>query len=68
MYKRQAVHNGTPYVAYVDVANSSRATVKTFSAGAWVTLGAAVSTSTASYTSLSIDGTGIPYVLSLIHI
>ncbi|MFC5471344.1 S-layer homology domain-containing protein [Cohnella suwonensis] len=57
--------DGTPYVAYMDRANSSKATVKKYDSvsSAWVTVGSAgFSAGQADYMSLSIATDGTPYV------
>ena len=55
--------SGTPYVAYVDFANSYRVTVMKFDSTNWVTVGSAgFSDRYTSQTSLALDGSGTPYV------
>ena len=55
----------TPYVAYQDGANSNKATVKCYSAGAWNTVpsgGEGFSSGSAGWTCLALDGSGTPWV------
>lgn len=58
--------SGTPYVAYTDEANSSKATVMKYTgngASGWENVGSAgFSDGGANYTSIAIDGSGTPYV------
>ena len=55
--------NGTPYVAYQDLANGFRATVMKYDGSAWVTVGSpGFSAGTAYNTSLALDQGGTPYV------
>jgi len=55
--------NGTPYVAYQDVANSSKVTVKEFDGTSWVTVGnAGFSAGEAIDISLAFSPSGTPYV------
>ena len=64
-YTSLAIYNGTPYVAYMDYANSNKATVMKYDAlaGNWVTVGSAgFSAGQAAYISLALDGSGTPYV------
>ena len=54
---------GTPYVAYEDYGNASKATVMKYTGGSWQTVGTAgFSSGQAAYASLAIDTTGTPYV------
>lgn len=50
-----------PYISYTDYGASSAVTVKTYSAGAWQTVGSLSTFTNSSYTSIALDGT-IPYV------
>lgn len=50
-----------PYIAYTDASLSSAVVVKTYSAGAWQTVGSLSSYTNSAYTSIAIDGT-TPYV------
>ena len=57
--------SGVPYVAYHDGSNDLKATVMKYDAGTenWVTVGAAgFSAESAHFSSLTIDGSGVPYV------
>ena len=55
--------SGTPYVAYLDVANGEKATVMKYDGTSWVTVGVAgFSASVAESESLAIDRSGTPYV------
>ena len=55
--------SGTPYLAFVDVANGNKATVMKYSGGSWVVVGTAgFSDCPAWYISLAIDSYGTPYV------
>ncbi|KXK15427.1 MAG: Endoglucanase precursor [Chloroflexi bacterium OLB14] len=61
-YPSLAVYNGTPYVAYMDNANSNKATVMAFDGTNWVNVGSAgFSAGGACYTSLVVYN-GTPYV------
>jgi len=64
-YTSLAFNNGIPYVAYMDNANSNKATVMKYTgngATGWEAVGTAgFSAGTAEYTSLAFDN-GIPYV------
>jgi hypothetical protein len=56
-------HN-TPYMVYVDDADSQKATVKKFDGSSWVNVGTrGFSASAVEYTSIAIDMAGTPYVL-----
>jgi hypothetical protein len=57
--------NGTPYVVYVDVANSDKATVMKFNGSSWVTVGSAGFSAdyVGEYTDIAIDPVGAPYVV-----
>ncbi len=57
--------NGTPYVMYVDVANSDKATVMKFNGSSWVTVGSAGFSPdyVGEYTDIAIDPGGTPYVV-----
>lgn len=61
-YTSLAMKGSQPYIAFVDGNSGNKATVKTYSAGAWSQVGAALSTGTASYTSIWLDASGTPYV------
>ena len=53
--------NGTPYLAYRDAGNSSKATVKRYDGSTWVTVGSAgFTTGEADNLSLALDGNDIP--------
>ncbi|OZI08996.1 hypothetical protein BWI93_06230 [Siphonobacter sp. BAB-5385] len=55
--------DGTPFLAYQDVANGYRATVQRFDGTAWQVVGTpGFSTAEASYTSLAIAPDGTPYI------
>ncbi len=55
--------SGTPYVAYTDGANSSKASVMKFNGTSWEQVGTAgFSPSMVSYPSIAIDSSGTPYV------
>ncbi|MDD3284980.1 MAG: hypothetical protein PHZ07_05290, partial [Patescibacteria group bacterium] len=55
--------SGTPYVAYRDVENSSKATVMKYNGSSWENVGSAgFSAGTVIDTSLAIDSSGTPYV------
>ncbi|WP_417915636.1 hypothetical protein [Candidatus Electronema sp. JM] len=55
--------NGTPYIAFRNSADGSKASVMRFDGTSWVQVGGgAASTGAASDISLALDGTGIPYV------
>jgi sugar lactone lactonase YvrE len=55
--------NGTPYVAYRDAGNGSKATVMEYNGGSWVTVGSAgFSANTATQESLAFSPNGTPYV------
>lgn len=57
-------HNNTPYVAYVDLENGSKVTVKKFTDNNWQTVGAeGFSTKKAKDTSIVVDKNNIPYVV-----
>jgi hypothetical protein len=61
-YTSLAFNGSTPYVAYADVAISSKLTVQKFDGASWVTVGTAgFSTSSATYISFAFDGS-TPYV------
>jgi hypothetical protein len=54
---------GTPFLGYVDGANSDKATVQKFVAGTWTVVGTpGFSAGTAIFTSLAIDPTGTPFL------
>ena len=65
-YISLAMHptTGAPYVAYTDYANSGKATVMTFTDGAWSLVGSrGFSAGSTKYTSLAMHpSTGAPYV------
>lgn len=50
-----------PYIAYTDASLSSAVVVKTYSAGAWQSVGSLNTYSNSAYTSIAMDGT-VPYV------
>ncbi len=55
--------NGTPYVVYEDYGNNFKATVMKFDGSNWVSAGSAgFSSGSVAYTSLALNGSGIPYV------
>ena len=55
--------SGTPYVAYMDGANSDKASVMKFNGSSWVNVGSTgFSAGQADYTSLALDASGAPYV------
>ncbi|MBP6672839.1 MAG: hypothetical protein KA247_06800, partial [Bacteroidetes bacterium] len=55
--------DGTPYVGFMDNANSGKATVMKFSGGAWSSVGSkAFSPGTAMYMSMTLASDGTPYV------
>jgi hypothetical protein len=61
-YTSLAFDGSTPYIAYQDAGNASKATVKKFDGTSWVTVGTAgFSAATTSFTSLALDGS-TPYV------
>lgn len=54
---------GTPYVAYQDLANSSKTTVMKYDGTNWVSVGnGGFSQGTATWQSVAIDNSGTPYV------
>jgi hypothetical protein len=57
--------NGTPYVAFLDVANADKATVMKFDGNSWVTVGSAGFSENfvGEYTDIAIDGNGTPYLV-----
>jgi hypothetical protein len=58
--------SGTPYVVYMDEGNDNdlKATVMKYIGSSWETVGTAgFSAGIAEYTSIAIDGSGIPYVV-----
>jgi|GEM_PF-1164116 len=55
--------DGTPYFAYLDIANSQKVTVMRYVNGAWSAVGGAGFTaSTVTYFSLAFGNDGVPYV------
>ncbi len=55
--------NGTPYVAYMDIANGYKATVKKYENGSWSNVGnASFSSGVANYINLAVAPNGSPYV------
>ena len=61
-YTSLAIYNGTPYIAYVDLANSYKATVMKFNGTSWENVGTAGFSAGAAFnTSLAIYN-GVPYV------
>jgi hypothetical protein len=53
-----------PYIAYSDVNNSSKATVMTYSSGAWSVVGTpGISLGTAKFTNMGVDAAGEPICL-----
>lgn len=61
------VYQGTPYVAYVDTQNNNLGTVKKWDGNSWVGVGGTgndgVISENATSINLTVDGSGVPYVV-----
>lgn len=56
------VYAGTPYVAYRDIYNSYKVTVKKYNGSVWTPVGNAVTSGSVDSISIDFDNSGVPYV------
>jgi len=62
-YPSIAIYNNTPYVAFSDYVNGTKATVMKYGGTNWTFVGSgAFSAAGVGYTTIAIDGSGTPYV------